>query len=277
MARELIVIGHRGAMGYAPENTLASFRKALELGTCFVELDVYFVDGHLLVFHDERLERTTNGQGLLREQTFQELRRLDAGNGEKIPTLAEVFEVIGGRAGLNIELKGSATAAPVVKFITELRRAGFANETFLVSSFNRELLGHVRKLDQEILLGVLVDAPRPDHISFATELKAHAVCPPMAAVNRSLVSEAHLRGLKIYVFTVNEPHESKRMVDLGVDGVFSNYPDLVMAATGPAKAELSSSSAQTKLMPLRCKAELSCSSVHTRLIPEGCKKKISWL
>ncbi|MBW2492594.1 MAG: glycerophosphodiester phosphodiesterase, partial [Deltaproteobacteria bacterium] len=90
----MLCIGHRGAMGHAPENTLYSIGKALELGSPCLEMDVYNVDGHLVVFHDHRLERTTNGTGYLLDQKFDDLRKLDAGNGEKIPTLEEAFEMI---------------------------------------------------------------------------------------------------------------------------------------------------------------------------------------
>ncbi len=232
MDKELLAIGHRGAMGYEPENTLASFRKALELGVHVIELDVYFIDGHLLVFHDEQLERTTNGQGLLMEHDFARLRALDAGNGEQIPTLPEVFAVISGRAGLNIELKGKGTAGPVVEFIAGQRQAGWPNELFLVSSFDRQLLRKVRQLDARILLGVLVNGPLKDHLAFASELQAYSLHPPLAEVDRSLVEEAHDLGLKIFVYTVNETDDLEKMVAIGVDGVFSNYPDRVPRTSG---------------------------------------------
>ena len=108
--KRFLCIGHRGAMGHAPENTLLSLKKALEMGAPCVEVDVYFVDGHLLVFHDDRLERTTNGFGYLADHDFEYLRSLDAGEGERIPTLREVFETVGLKAGVNIELKGPGTA-----------------------------------------------------------------------------------------------------------------------------------------------------------------------
>ncbi|MEN8136685.1 MAG: glycerophosphodiester phosphodiesterase family protein, partial [Thermodesulfobacteriota bacterium] len=217
---------------YEPENTLASFRKALELGVDGIELDVYFIDGHLLVFHDEQLERTTNGKGLLLEHDFARLRTLDAGNGEQIPTLPEVFAVTNGRASLNIELKGKDTAGPVVEFISGQRQAGWPNELFLVSSLDRQLLRKVRQLDTQILLGVLVDDPLQDHLDFAAELQAYSLHPPLAEVKRSLVKEAHDLGLKVFVYTVNETEDLGKMAIIGVDGVFSNYPDRVPRASG---------------------------------------------
>jgi glycerophosphoryl diester phosphodiesterase len=149
----LLCIGHRGAMGHAPENTLSSFRKALELGAACVETDVYYVDRHLMVFHDDRLERTTNGAGYLMDHDFDTLRSLDAGNGERIPTLAEVFETIDGRAGVNIELKGPGTARPVADLIASLREKGWRDNLILVSSFNHRELEAVRGIDPRIRIG----------------------------------------------------------------------------------------------------------------------------
>lgn len=134
--KELLCIGHRGAMGHAPENTLLSIRKALALGTPCMEMDVHSVDGHLVVFHDNRLERTTNGTGYLLDQKFHELRKLDAGDGEKMPTLQETFETIHMKAGVNIELKGPDTAIPVVEFISKVRVTGWNDDLLLISSFN---------------------------------------------------------------------------------------------------------------------------------------------
>ncbi len=219
-------------MAYEPENTLASFRKALELGVDGVELDVHFVDGHLLVFHDKQLERTTNGRGLLMDHDFARLRTLDAGNGQQIPTLPEVFAAINGRAILNIELKGSASAKPVAEFISDQRQAGCSNELFLVSSFDRQLLREVKQLDSQILLGLLIAGPLQDHLAFAAELQAYSLHPPLAVVDRALVEEAHALGLKVFVYTVNKTDDLEKMVTIGVDGVFSNYPDRVQAYAG---------------------------------------------
>ena len=106
-SRPMLCIGHRGAKGYRPENTLSSVAKALEQGARYIEVDVYYVDRELLVFHDNRLERTTDGEGYLMEKTLATLRALDAGDGERIPTLLEVCQLVEGRACLNIELKGA--------------------------------------------------------------------------------------------------------------------------------------------------------------------------
>ena len=112
-------IGHRGARGHEPENTLRSVRRALALSAHGVEIDVWFVDGELIVIHDAKLERTTNGHGYVSRKTFAQLRALDAGEGERIPTLREVFETVDRRAVIHIELKGRRTAGPVRALIAE--------------------------------------------------------------------------------------------------------------------------------------------------------------
>ncbi len=230
MGRErLLCIGHRGAMGHAPENTLLSFRKALSLGAGFVETDVYYVDNHLLVFHDDRLERTTNGSGYLMDQDFRYLRSLDAGRGERIPTLREVFETVGLKAGVNVELKGPGTARPVVDLITELRNEGWPDHLILVSSFNHRELETVHRLDPSVRLGALMAALPVDDAAFAGALGAWSVHMAREFVDRRFVDDAHGRGLKVFVFTVDHPEDIRRMAALGVDGVFTNYPDRVLA------------------------------------------------
>ena len=224
----LLCIGHRGAMGHAPENTLASFQKALELGTPCVELDVYYVDGKLMVFHDDRLERTTNGSGYLLDRNFDYLRSLDAGNGEKIPTLREVFEAIDLRAGVNIELKGPDTARPVVEFISALRKHGWNDDLILVSSFNHRELAEVRRIDSRIRLGAMIVGLPVDNAAFAAVLGAYSVHLSLEFIDRRFVDNAHSRGLRVFVFTVNHPDDICKMEKLRVDGVFTNYPERVL-------------------------------------------------
>ena len=225
---KLLCIGHRGAMGHAPENTLLSFRKALELGANCVEGDVYFVDGRLLVIHDNRLDRTTNGSGYLMDHDFDYLRSLDAGEGEKIPILEELFETVGMKAGVNIELKGPGTAAPVVDFIAARRKEGWPHDLILVSSFNQRELEAVRRMDPRIRLGALIGAPPTDAVAAAVGLGAYSVHLSLKFVDRAVVEDAHSRGLRVFVFTVNDPEHIIHMAALGVDGVFTNYPERVL-------------------------------------------------
>ena len=225
---ELLCIGHRGAMGYAPENTLASIRKALELGVPCVEVDVYYVDSRLIVFHDDRLERTTDAEGYLSEQSFDYLRSLDDGEGERIPTLEEVCETLTAGACINIELKGPDTAAPVVSLIEKYVSHGWSKNRFLVSSFDHRQLAEVNRLDAAIKTGALIRGLPVDDARFAEDLNAYSVNPAKDFVDQQLVDDAHMRGLKVFVYTVNHPDDIARMQRLGVDGVFSSYPDRVV-------------------------------------------------
>jgi len=233
-ASPLLCIGHRGAMGHAPENTLASFAKALELGAPCIELDVYFVDGHLMVFHDDRLERTTNGSGRLREQSFDYLRTLNAGNGEKIATLEEVFRLVDRRAGINVELADANTAQPVVELVTDFIHQGRPRDLTLVSSFNHRELAKVRDLDPQLRIGALIRTLPEDGAAFAEKLGAYSVHVSLEVINQRFVEDAHGRGLRVFVYTVNHPEDISRMAELGVDGLFSDYPDRVLALSSGA-------------------------------------------
>ena len=168
---EFLCIGHRGAAGHEPENTLRSIRRALELGVDGVEIDVRFIDGELIVFHDDRLERTTNGRGRIGRQRFAHLRTLDAGEGERIPTLREVFETVDRRAFINVELKGRRTAGPVEALIREfLDEHGWRPEHFLVSSFHRRELRSLA--DPRIRIGLLLTKPTPLYPVSARRVRA---------------------------------------------------------------------------------------------------------
>jgi glycerophosphoryl diester phosphodiesterase len=230
-SQRLFCFGHRGARGHEPENTLRSIRKALELGADGVEVDVYFVEGELVVIHDRTLGRTTNGRGYVMKKSFAYLRSLDAGRGEKIPTLAEVFDTVNHRAVINVELKGPSTAAPVAALIDRyVRRRGWCYEEFVVSSFDHAQLKEVKKLRPKIRIGALMEKPKRNAAALVQRLGAWSLNPAKESVTPELVADAHQRGLKVFVFTVNEPEDIARMESLGVDGVFSDFPERVLSA-----------------------------------------------
>ena len=226
----LLCIGHRGACGYEPENTLRSFRRALEFGVDGLEFDVQLVGEELVIFHDSRLERTTNGRGYLRRKTFAQLRDLDAGGGEKIPTLREVMELVNRRAFLNIELKGRRTARPVADLLFELiSHGGWQPAQFIVSSFNRRELRDFRAVaPAEIPIGLLLNRPTRLWRRAARILGASSIHPPARFTSRRFVEEAHKLGLKVFVYTVNTPAMIDKMRAMGVDGVFTDFPDRVI-------------------------------------------------
>lgn len=223
---EFLAIGHRGAAGHEPENTLRSIRKALELGAQAVEIDVYFIDGQLVVFHDATLERTTNGRGRLSRMSFAKLRLLDAGKGEQIPTLEEVIETIGRRAVLHIELKGKGTAGPVSKVIAQYRSRGWPHDAVLVSSFHHKELATLAGKD--IPLGILYNRTPRGFAAFAKKIGATSIHLRSAYATAGLLERAHAHDLKVFVFTVNDTAEIHRLKTLGVDGVFSDFPERVI-------------------------------------------------
>lgn len=222
----MICIGHRGARGHEPENTLRSVRRALDLGAEGIEIDVYAVDGELVVFHDAKLDRTTNGRGRLTRKTFAYLRTLDAGKGEQIPTLSEVFDAVNRRAFINVELKGRRTAEPVAELIEQyVRERGWSYEDFLVSSFHRRELRAL--VGRPIRLGVLFARSARRFAGIAAQLGAYSIHPNLRAANTRVVGAAHKLGLKVFVYTVNKPSDIARMRALGVDGVFTDFPERV--------------------------------------------------
>ncbi|EIS3744600.1 glycerophosphodiester phosphodiesterase [Aeromonas sp. 2692-1] len=220
------IIAHRGASGLAPENTLKAIRLALALGAGAIEIDVQLADGELWVFHDRRLERCTDGSGVLTAQSRAYLASLDAGEGEGIPTLWQVMEAIAGQAELHIELKGAQTADEVARLT---RRAeaelGFAPTQWVVSSFHHPELARFAALRPDIRLGALTSTIPLTLAKFAAELGAWSLNCDVDFVDQSLVQDAHDRGLKVLVYTVDEPADQAMLAAIGVDGIFTNRPD----------------------------------------------------
>ena len=226
---KLFCFGHRGARGHEPENTVRSVHRARELGADGIEVDVYFVDGQLVVIHDDTLERTTNGRGRVMEKSFAYLRSLDAGLGEQIPTMAEIFDAVNRHAVINVELKGPHTAAPVAALIGEyVKHHGWSFDDFLVSSFDHAQIRETKRLCPEIRIGALIDKTSRGLAKFAEELSAWSLHASKRCVTPRLVADAHHRGLKLFVYTVNEPKDIAAMRALGVDGVFSDFPERVV-------------------------------------------------
>jgi glycerophosphoryl diester phosphodiesterase len=224
--RGFTVLAHRGARGHAPENTLAAFDKALELGAKWIELDVQWHDGQLWVFHDQRLERCTNGAGWLVDHKTAALRALDAGNGQRIPLLHEVLHHLRGRVCLNIELKtGAGTAAAVATALRAAFASGWKPEQFLVSSFHLPELHEFKRRIPELPLGVLLCGVPLDLAAAASQLGAQVVSLDRDFAEPALVKDAQARGMKVFVFTVNEREDIARFRAAGIDGVFTDFPE----------------------------------------------------
>jgi glycerophosphoryl diester phosphodiesterase len=223
-AKTFLIIGHRGARGHAPENTLLGIRRALELGVDAIEIDVQFVDGQLIVIHDATLNRTTNGRGRVARKPFAALRELDAGQGERIPTLAEVFELVNRRVLINIELKGRKTARPVAALIENyVQTRGWEYRDFLVSSFRRPELKQLA--GGKIPLAILFSRRTRGFPKLARELGAVAINPPLRFTTEKLITKAHALDLRVLVYTVNEPEDIARLRTWKADGIFTDFPD----------------------------------------------------
>ena len=220
---EFICIGHRGASGHAPENTLKAFERAIDMGCPWIELDVYVVDGELLVIHDEKLNRTTNGSGFVEAQTVEYLRSLDAGDGEKIPLLAEVIERVAHRCKINIELKGPNTAEPVNALLDDFIAKGWREDEFMISSFDHELLAAA---SPRIKRGALFHKQVDSMFERADKLNAYAINLSQKMTDTEIVAQAHEKGYLVFVYTVNTHDEMLVLKNMGVDGLFTNFPDL---------------------------------------------------
>ena len=223
------VIGHRGAAGHAPENTLKSFHKAVELGADIVELDVHLcATGEPVVIHDDTVDRTTDGSGKVQDLSLDDLRRLDAGDGERVPALAEVIDEMSGRAALNVELKGLGCMDRVHEVVSDAVREGLvSHDGLLVSSFHLGMLEWMRALSEDVRLGVLVGEAPGKVFEFAQRVGAYSVNPYHKRMSLEFVFMAHSLGLKVYPWTVNKPGDIARAKAMGVDGVISDYPERV--------------------------------------------------
>ncbi len=219
------IFAHRGVSGHFPENTLPAFAAALETGCHGIELDVFLHRGELVVIHDRQVDRTTNGHGLLEDFTPAELCKLDAGNGQPIPTLWQVLQLCANQLEINIELKGHDTAPALVAM---LRRAqselALRLDLVLVSSFHHPLLRQLKALLPEIRIGVLIAHYPLDGVQLALQLGAVSLNCDRGFLDKLLVEQAHQAGLELYVYTVNQQRELLALRDMGVDGVFCNFP-----------------------------------------------------
>ncbi|MGB5379354.1 MAG: glycerophosphodiester phosphodiesterase family protein [Muriicola sp.] len=227
MNHEMLVIGHRGAMGHETENTLASIQKAMDLGVDMIEIDVFRVkSGEIVVFHDERLERLSNAGGLIEDYNMFELRKVILEGNHKIPMLQDVLKLIDHKVPLNIELKGANTSDRV-NFIIEyyIRDKGWTLDDFLISSFNWEELESMRTYNPEISIAVLTEDDPLKAIPTAKKLNAVAINPSFKTINSNLVQAIHDEGFKVYTWTVNEPKDIEAMRSFKVDGIFTNFPE----------------------------------------------------
>lgn len=220
----ILRIGHRGARGYAPENTLASIEQAIALRCSFTEVDIQrTADDELILLHDERVDRTTNGRGPVSDLTLPDIRKLDAGDGQMVPTLKEALRAAKGRIGLILELKTKGLAHDVCTIV----RAEGLDRSVIYASFLHEELHQVRRIDPQADTLALFKWFSKVPVSQPVRLQATHVGLRFNTVTKRRVRALHKAGLTVFVYTVNKPAEVKRMKLLGVDGIISDFPDRI--------------------------------------------------
>jgi glycerophosphoryl diester phosphodiesterase len=257
MAMTIQVVGHRGASGYAPETTIASYQMAIQMGADFVETDVHRSrDGVWVAIHDADVSRTTNGKGFVADHTLAELKALDAGSwfnkafpekaqpdyiGLRVPALQEVMEVVQEtNAGLFIEIKepesyqqsadscqpSAVSHQPDIESaLLSLIRSSRMKNRIRVLSFSAESLRKIKELDASVPTVFLVAKPNDNPVRTTMDVPADELGILHTLATPALVEEAHRSGLLISVWTVDHPEDMKRMMALGVDRITTNYPD----------------------------------------------------
>lgn len=247
VSKSITITGHRGAGGLAPENTLASIQLALDLGVDRVEIDVQQTkDNQIIVLHDRSLRRTTNGYGYVRHKTYEELLQYSAGIkysafylSEKIPTLEQVIDLIDGKAELLIETKYSYLYYPnIERHIINVIKSKNAKKWCKVISFNNRTLFRINRLDEEIRLGKLFIGKHASlplsfdkSINFKPLKRYHFVEEIIVQhkyATQAIIDRVHEFGKELHVWTVNDTETIKKLIDRGVDGIISDYPNLLL-------------------------------------------------
>jgi glycerophosphoryl diester phosphodiesterase len=225
----MLKIGHRGAKGHEPENTLIAFQKAIDLGCHGIELDVHLsLDREIIVIHDEKINRTTNGKGFVNQMNLLELKKFKINEKHEIPTLNEVFELLNHKIFVNIELKSYETVEKVIELIEKyILQKRFNYTNFIISSFDWNALQQVRFINDEIQIGVLTSTDLDLAFAFAKFIKAKTINPYFHLLTQENVAKIQEKGFKIYTWTVNEIEDIEKMKSLKVDGIISDFPDRI--------------------------------------------------
>lgn len=240
--KQIVIVGHRGAAGHAPENTMASYLLGLSMKSDMLEIDVHLSkDGEIVVIHDPTLERTTNGQGNVCDYTVDELRQLDAGScysekfaGQQIPTLKEVLDLCRGRAGILLEIKGSTKGAyPGLEqqLADQLVAANMhtPEANVIIQCFDPEVIQRFHQIMPDMQVGMLINLEKdltPERIQwFSTFSNYFNVM--IGRLTKEVVDTAHACGMKVFPWTVRNRDEVQPLLDLGVDGIIADYPDYV--------------------------------------------------
>ncbi|MBY6037914.1 glycerophosphodiester phosphodiesterase [Fictibacillus nanhaiensis] len=246
--KEILNVAHRGASGHAPEHTIKSYKMGEKMHGDYIEVDLQMTkDGHLIAMHDETLDRTTNGTGQVKDHTLEEIKKLDAGSwfnekypekakpgyvGLKVPTLEEVFQKFGKNANYYIETKSPEVYPGMEEALVSLvNKYGINKDTLLVQSFSPASLTKMNQIDPSVKLVQLMWYTSPAAISDAEleAIKKYAIGigPNSSMIDQAYVQKTVQNGLEIHPYTVNEKEEMKKLIQWGVTGIFTNFPDLL--------------------------------------------------
>lgn len=220
-------IGHRGAKGHEPENTIIGFQKAIDLHVDRIELDVHLSsDNELMVIHDETIDRTTDGQGLVSSFSLPELKRFKIDKTHSIPTLTEVLNLIDQKCDINIELKSFESADYVVALIEKyVNEKNWKYDRFIVSSFDWNALQQVAFLNADIPIGVLTETDLNLALAFAKFIRAKSIHPYFHLLTKKNTAQLQQKGFQVFPWTINEIEDIKRIKTYQVDGIISDFPD----------------------------------------------------
>jgi len=219
-------IAHRGASGTEPENTLRSFNKAISLKADMVELDVRKCkSGEIIVIHDKTIRRTTNGRGRVSNLSLPEIKKFNAGKGEKIPTLDEVLNLADKKIKINIELKEEDAVLGTVDVLKKNLKKGWKVDDFLISSFDRKTLKKFVLQLPKIPFAFLTKKLNKKLILWTKEVGCFSINCKYTSLSKKLVNFCHQQNIKIIAYTINKPGLIEKIKALGVDGIISNFPE----------------------------------------------------
>lgn len=239
-------VAHRGASGNYPENTLLAFQKALEIGVDEIELDLYFTkDEHLIVMHDSTVDRTTDGTGRIADLTLAEIKALDAGSwfgerfrGERVPTWEEALDLVQGKVNLNVHLKeGGDPAGRYERKVAQPLR-DFQMVSTSILTCNDESVALFAEIDTAIECRIFRAGRTPEeYIRKSVEMGLRTMQPGRDITTREFVQQAHTAGLAVHVFYADTPEDMRSYIEIGVDGILTNYPELLKKVLAETKLE----------------------------------------
>lgn len=235
---KVLITGHRGAMGHAPENTMVSFAKGVELGADMVELDIHLSkDNEMIVMHDGDVSRTTDGQGHIKDMTVAEIKKLDAGvkfnaqfSGARVPTFVEVLDWAKTRIPLAIEIKGDPIpAAGIEEKLVKLLREHRVLDDMLVISFHHASVKRVKELEPRVMTGILYTGMLIDSVGAARDALSDSLRPAWQYWTREMVDQVHAAGIVAHSWIANDESLMEYLVSMGIDSIGTNYPDRLRA------------------------------------------------